>query len=84
MLIFLLSLEDEEVFVDEVFFDDEVVDDEILSGGGVLAHVELEEVVDGIGVFEGHGVETDAGSDELLELLPVDLTETFESGYLPL
>ena len=71
-----------EVLVHKVLLDDEVVDDEVLAAGGVLTHIEIEELMDAVGALEGDGIETDARADELLELARANLAETFESGNL--
>ena len=66
----------------EVFFNHEVVDDEVLPVGCVLAHIELEHLLDGVFLFDRHGVEADVFSDEMLELVGRDLSEAFEAGDL--
>ena len=67
------------MLLDFVVFDYEVVDDELLAFGGVVAHVEGEEVADGIFFAEFDLVEAHVGSDEVLELVRRDFTETFEA-----
>ena len=73
-----------QILVHQVFFNDEIVNDEILTARRVFAHIELQQVVDRVGAFEHDSVQPHAVANELFELLPIDLSEAFEPGYLPL
>ena len=60
--------------------DDEVVHDVAASLGGVFAHVEVEDVGDGVGVIDFDGGEAHVGADELFEFVGGDFAEAFEAG----
>ena len=56
----------------------QVVDDETLPFIGVLAHVELQQIVDRIVLRDAHLVQPHTVADELAELVGRNLAETFE------
>ena len=76
------ELRKSQVLLHEVLLDAQVVDDEALALEGVLAHVELQQVVDGVVLGDAHAVETHVVADELLELVGRNLAETFETRDL--
>ena len=49
---------------------------------GIVTHIELQHFRDAFAVFDRHLFKTDIRSDELLKLIRIDLTETFETGDL--
>lgn len=48
--------------------------------GGVLAHVEGEEILGGHALWDDDGVEADVFTDEVTEFVGGDFTESFEAG----
>lgn len=66
----------------DVFLHHEVVDDEVLSFHGVLAHVELQQFLHGVGLAQGDLFQTHVLADEVLELVGRNLAETLESRNL--
>ena len=63
-----------------VFLNLQVFNDEALSLGGVLAHVEGQEILGSHALWNDDGVEADVLADEVTEFVGRDFTESFEAG----
>ena len=70
------------ILIRSVFFYHEVVDDEVLPLRGVLAHVVAEQFLYLVGLVQADLFQPYLRSDELLEFIGRDFTETFEPGDL--
>lgn len=84
MVSFLLPycLVDCEILLDDVLLDAQVVDDEALPFVGVLAHVELQQVVDRVVLGDANLVQADILADEFAELVGRNLAEALEARDL--
>ena len=65
-----------------IILDTQIIDDKFLAVHSVLAHIELEQLVDGILFAQGHTVDPHVGAYEASELLGRDLAQTLEPGDL--
>jgi hypothetical protein len=78
-----ISARSGDFLLDEVELDLEILDDEVLPVGGVFPHVECQEILDRLRLRRHlDGSEPHVGTDEMLELVGRDLTETLEAGDL--
>ena len=69
-------------FLRSVFFYHEVVYDEVLALRCVLSHIILQELMHLVRLVQRDLFEAHLGSDEVLELVGTDFSESFESCYL--
>lgn len=73
-------LPDRQVALHDILLDTQIADNEALPFVGILAHVELQHIVDRVVLRKPHLIQADILADEPPELVGRNLAQTFESG----